>query len=103
MLGNKLQRLPAVPRAVLLGCLAEGILAGLNGLFGSAGMGGMNLMTMICALWHIPGMILMSLLPDSSARNAWGFISMFLVYLIGAMTFAALFYWFIRRREKAQR
>ena len=97
------QRLSTFWRALIFGSIAECALDGLIAKFGSGGPCGLSLVTLVGGLWHIPGMIFsypilaMSHRPDN--RDAFGYVAIGMIFVIGAFTFTALFYFLMKRSK----
>ena len=100
-LDHIMRRLSPFWLAFIVGCMAEGVLAGVNALYGSIGpCGPGNTFTILFGLWHLPGMILSSPLwmMDDPAHepNVWCVSALSIEFIIGALTFTCLFYFPVR-------
>ena len=100
------RKIPTFWLALILGSLSEGSLDALLALHRTGGpCGGVDLTTLLCVLWHAPGMLVSFPLlamsrPDN--RDAWGYTAMGIICIVGALTFTAIFYFIIRRRRRSK-
>lgn len=100
-----IRKIPSFWLALILGSLSEGGFDGLFAMYGSGGPCGFGLTTLLYALWHAPGMIVSFPLlamsrPDN--RDAWGYAAMTVICVVGALTFATIYYFIIRQMRRSK-
>ena len=102
---HMIRKIPAFWLALILGSLSEGTFDGLFALRGNGGPCGFGLDTLLYALWHAPGMIVSYPLlamsrPDN--RDIWGYSAMGVIWVVGGLTFTAIYYFIIRRMRRSK-
>ena len=100
------RKIPTFWLALILGSLSEGAFDGLFALHSSGGpCSGVDFSTLLCVLWHAPGMLISFPLlamsrPDN--RDTWGCAAMGVICIVGALTFTAIYYFIIRRIRRSK-